>query len=329
MAPSGYRRTPTQLASPSPQGRFPANIILDEEAGRLLDLQSGISKSSDAIRKNQNDLKGYTCYGNYKDIETRGFLDKGGASRFFYCAKASKNERNFGLDILTTIKLIKSKEIELLWKEENMELAQLLLKDILGLEAMSLSIGESGENIKVTFQKDCLSTTRMEINKITELKTWNSLMHLLTKDYIQDVFSKKEDGLNHAKFVENLKKLMMTTGISQEKVGLVMEDVKNATYLLLLILKGKEEKDYKTNKNFHPTVKSLKLMEYLIKLVSREGAIILDPFLGSGTTGVACAKLNRNFIGIEKEEEYVKIAKVRLKAWEDKIKKERIQKKLK
>jgi len=65
-------------------------------------------------------------------------------------------------------------------------------------------------------------------------------------------------------------------------------------------------------KNNHPTVKPLMLMEYLIKLVSKENAIILDPFLGSGTTGVASYNLNRNFIGIEKEQEYVKIAEARL-----------------
>jgi len=68
-------------------------------------------------------------------------------------------------------------------------------------------------------------------------------------------------------------------------------------------------------KNNHPTVKPIKLMEYLIKLVSREGAVVLDPFLGSGTTGCACVKLNRNFIGIEKEEEYIKIAEARINAW--------------
>ena len=67
------------------------------------------------------------------------------------------------------------------------------------------------------------------------------------------------------------------------------------------------------NKNNHPTVKPIKLLEYLIKLVSKENAIVLDPFLGSGTTAIACIKLNRKFIGIEKEEEYVKIAKARIK----------------
>jgi len=73
------------------------------------------------------------------------------------------------------------------------------------------------------------------------------------------------------------------------------------------------KKYFEEFKNRHPTVKSLGIMEYLIKLVSKEGAVVLDPFLGSGTTAIACVKLNRNFIGIEKEEEYVKIAKARLK----------------
>jgi len=73
------------------------------------------------------------------------------------------------------------------------------------------------------------------------------------------------------------------------------------------------KKYFEEFKNRHPTVKSLGIMEYLIKLVSKEGAVVLDPFLGSGTTAIACVKLNRNSIGIEKEEEYVRIAKARLK----------------
>jgi len=67
------------------------------------------------------------------------------------------------------------------------------------------------------------------------------------------------------------------------------------------------------SKNNHPTVKPIKLMEYLIELVSQEGSTILDPFIGSGTTAIACLKLNRKFIGIEKEEDYVKIANARIK----------------
>lgn len=79
--------------------------------------------------------------------------------------------------------------------------------------------------------------------------------------------------------------------------------------------KGDGEKTTEPRANNHPTVKPIKLMEYLIKLVSREGATILDPFLGSGTTAIACLKLGRNFIGIEKEEEYIKIAEARIKPY--------------
>jgi len=69
---------------------------------------------------------------------------------------------------------------------------------------------------------------------------------------------------------------------------------------------------YKENRE-HSTQKPLQLIERLIKASSNEGDIVLDPFLGSGTTGIACVKLNRKFIGIEKEEEYIKIAKARIK----------------
>jgi len=67
------------------------------------------------------------------------------------------------------------------------------------------------------------------------------------------------------------------------------------------------------SRNNHPTVKPIALMKYLIILVSREGQVILDPFMGSGTTGVACKLLNRKFIGIEQSEEYIKIAQARIK----------------
>jgi site-specific DNA-methyltransferase (adenine-specific) len=58
----------------------------------------------------------------------------------------------------------------------------------------------------------------------------------------------------------------------------------------------------------HPTQKPVALMEYLIKTYTNEGEIVLDFTMGSGTTGVACANLNREFIGIEQDLEYFKIA---------------------
>jgi DNA modification methylase len=64
--------------------------------------------------------------------------------------------------------------------------------------------------------------------------------------------------------------------------------------------------------NHHPTVKPIALMEYLIKMVSKEGATILDPFMGSGSTGVAAKQCNRNFIGIELDKDYYDIAVKRI-----------------
>jgi DNA modification methylase len=63
---------------------------------------------------------------------------------------------------------------------------------------------------------------------------------------------------------------------------------------------------------FHPTQKPVNLMSWCIQLVSNEGDTILDPFMGSGTTGVACVQTGRNFIGCEIDEGYFKIAEKRI-----------------
>lgn len=64
---------------------------------------------------------------------------------------------------------------------------------------------------------------------------------------------------------------------------------------------------------YHPTGKPVLLFEYLVKTYSKDNNVILEPFLGSGTTAVACQNLNRKYIGIELEEKYCEIAKQRLK----------------
>lgn len=63
----------------------------------------------------------------------------------------------------------------------------------------------------------------------------------------------------------------------------------------------------------HPTIKPIDILENLIVNSSNEGDIILDPFMGSGSTGVACQNTHRNFIGIELEPQYIEIAKERTK----------------
>lgn len=81
-------------------------------------------------------------------------------------------------------------------------------------------------------------------------------------------------------------------------------DYKNPTTLISF---DKIRKD-----SLHPTQKPVSLMEYLIKTYTNEGETVLDFTMGSGTTGVACKNLNRNFIGIELDKEYYEIAKNRI-----------------
>lgn len=72
-------------------------------------------------------------------------------------------------------------------------------------------------------------------------------------------------------------------------------------------------RDFSAQQQIHPTQKPVPLMEYLVKTYSDEGDSVLDCFMGSGPTGMACVKTNRDFIGIELDEDYFKIAEQRIK----------------
>jgi len=177
------------------QGRFPANVILDEAAGEMLDEQTGFLAPSG----NKRPSKGDAIFGSAVETRTIPGVNSysheggGGASRFFYCAKASTSERNAGCE---------------------------------GMPKKA-PVGEYG----------------------------------LTGD----------------------------TGNPQQTPH-----------------------KHEARANFHPTVKPIKLMEYLIKLITPPGGIVLDPFMGSGTTGVAARRLGINFTGIELNPEYFEIARARI-----------------
>jgi len=180
----------------SVNGRFPANIILDEEAGKLLDEQSGISKTGDIRPYEQKNTDSYS--GSMPKLRNANFKgDKGGASRFFYCAKASKSDRNEGLD---------------------------------GFELK--------EPQALQFAKD---------GSFKENKT-------------------------------------SKTGVQQRL----------------------------PRANNHPTVKPTELMRYLCRLITPPNGIVLDPFMGSGSTGKGAILEGFDFIGMELDPEYVEIAKARI-----------------
>lgn len=87
-------------------------------------------------------------------------------------------------------------------------------------------------------------------------------------------------------------------------VGDYIDDVNSSS--------GKYGSEKAPNKNFHPTVKPIKLMQYLVKMITPRNGIVLDPFCGSGTTGVACKIEGFEFVGLEQDIEYTKIAQARI-----------------
>lgn len=175
------------------QGRWPANILLDETAAEMLDAQSGPCKTGVITKPPTKDAE--KIIKGKKPMITASHVDvASGASRFFYCAKASKSERNAGLEGMP--------------------------------------------------EKEC---------------------------------GKNQSSLDGGKIL---------TGSGNERSNV--------------------------KQNFHPTVKPLKLMEYLIKLITPPNGTVLDPFMGSGSTGVAAVKNGFKFIGCEMSAEYVEIAEKRI-----------------
>lgn len=77
--------------------------------------------------------------------------------------------------------------------------------------------------------------------------------------------------------------------------------------------------DFYEEKRLHPTQKPVKLIERIIRASSQENMIVLDPFMGSGSTAIACLNLNRHYIGIEKEQKYIEKINTRISDYKSKI----------
>jgi DNA modification methylase len=182
-----------------PEGRWPANVILDEEAGAALDEQSGTLKSGVLSAHHKCAEWGYSGGERKQPTLQDTYGDSGGASRFYYCAKADTSERNAGLEGMP-------------------------------------------------------------------LRPKNNVLG---------------DGLNSASKVRTAEQA--ENGVNRAHAA-----------------------------NHHPTVKPVALMQWLCRLVTPEGGIVLDPFCGSGSTGIAAMREGFNFIGIEREVEYVEIARRRI-----------------
>ena len=171
-----------------------------------------------------------------------------------------------------------------------------------------------GNNITEQSLKDFKFITSIISKMIIELKTLNSSQPLSIKDYTLDAIRTiNKSGLNLVDYVENISQLKQNT--TNEKLEYLLGAVSVVLPTLLRI------KEKGRTGNFHATVKPIKLMSYLITLFTRPGDWVLDPFGGSGTTGLACKLLDRNHIYIDFTQEYYDIAEERLQVSKQDLKK--------
>jgi len=142
------------------------------------------------------------------------------------------------------------------------------------------------------------------------------------------IFSKKQPTYNpqFEEYSESVKKRFKNNNLKINSKKQIENKSKNS---IAGVIKTEHSIDYERGKypqsvqffksvhtansnRLHPTQKPVALMEYLIKTYTNEGETVLDFTMGSGTTGVACKNLNRNFIGIELDKKYFEIAKERI-----------------
>ena len=295
------------------EGRFPANLIHDG-SDEVVELFPD-SKGDSANRKPRvNNMEQQNCYGKYKPFESATIRsDSGSASRFFYCAKSSKSDRNEGLDSLVSI-MIEYK----IWNEKNtteqVKKVQLLVdtdksaQRVIGVYGLENKEGTAwntvlfGNSTMEQFQEVNKSITKTETNSITTSEILNWLTHYITKEYTVGVNYEMENGGSPAANVENCNTLITTINEKMES-ALGVKNVVSGTQLKISVNEGK---------NYHSTVKPTALMQYLVRLVTPKGGTVLDPFMGSGSTGKACKLEGFDFIGIDLDEEYVKISEARI-----------------
>ena len=104
-------------------------------------------------------------------------------------------------------------------------------------------------------------------------------------------------------------------GFETKDIAAPFGDVKGAYVDGERMAKVADDTQYASMGNNHPTVKPVELMSYLVKLVTPEGGKVLDPFNGSGSTGMACVEHGFDYTGCELDPDYVAIATKRIEGW--------------
>jgi hypothetical protein len=283
-------------------GRWPANLIHDgseEVLAGFPDSKGQLAASRADGAPMNNEIYGAMKHGN-TSMQPRG--DSGSASRFFYCAKTSKTDRNEGLDGSRTVNYNTG-----LCKEENMELAASLQKATCE-STVRWGIDESGGSITGLCPLASLSTTLTAISKITTSEIFNSWMPSHTKESTADVNFETPNGGNPVENAEESKESQRITTSENQA-----ESARGANSVVSKMLSSiSDVGNWQPVTNFHATVKPTDLMRYLCRLITPPDGVILDPYMGSGSTGKAAMLEGFRFIGIERDPDYFRIAEERI-----------------
>jgi hypothetical protein len=287
-----------------------------------MDEQSGISKTNHkGNRTDKGVVAGVNGFGRGTEVAR---CDSGGSSRFFYQAKVSKAERNMGLDgfeveiLSPTIKLLLKTDYNnknLLWQKEDLKtkpadtdkLHQKDIEEYITKDDYKWNIELFGKVITEQFLMDIKFIIETATNSTTIYQTLNSLIQKNIKKNTQELLGEMASDI---RFVENVEKKSTKVIITSQKKDGLNQNVNP------VLLEEVWSINIKENKCGHPTLKPVSLMAYLCRLVTPPNGIILDPFMGSGSTGIAAQLEGFRFVGMEMDSDYFKIAEARIENYE-------------
>jgi DNA modification methylase len=302
--------TPEIDKEPHANGRWPSNVLLDEEAAGMLDEQSGELSGPGGFNDPNKPRNGH----GWQDMPRRSLQqypgDTGGASRFFYVSKASSAERSAGLD---------GKVCECTSPQR----ATYEATEEGGSCSPTSGSGSKPTDPSLTGSR---STTETAISETTPSTTSNSSRPPITSASTPPTTSAitPANGSGAAGSAASGSRPMQSTTTSVEKAGLSTVDADLATLQESsptssgAVCASCGEVIEGGRRNVHPlwpTVKPIELMRWLVRLITPPGGVVLDPFTGSGTTGCAATLEGFDFVGFEREAEYVAIAEARIRWW--------------
>lgn len=323
---SGVSTGATSSGEVTTQGRWPSNVLLDEEAAAMLDEQSGVLTSNSKpgqVKRNKPTSPTAMAGSHGLAQDPNAFYgDSGGASRFFANFKFTKGEMEW-LDQhgLGNAKLAESNSnldeqamsSALEAVKTNFKSDPRLLRSLASIHDFKkcillhnlASLAESPESI---------GTTEIILSL---LKSYGSVLPA-TEENINSASPENNNGPTRFLYQAKASKRERNAGL--EGMPVKRNDTHNNPSRMVGSSADKAKAQMDTsgtagNQNHHPTVKPIKLMEYLVRMITPPGGIVLDPFMGSGTTGCAARKLGYQFIGIEREAEYLEIARKRIEHW--------------